>query len=499
MVNPRLKGRASLMWTPQRGAQEIAWTADWCDEVFYGGERGGGKSDLQIGWQEDGALTYAKGWRGVMFRKTYPEMEELQARAMEVFPGEGAVFKTQQSAEFPFSSCWYWPNGATVKMRYIENDKDYGRYHGHQYTGISFDEVTEYPTPAGLLKMLSTLRSAQGVPCRVRLTGNPGGVGHVWVKARYITPAAPLSPFTDPETGFTRMFVPSRMSDNQILMSADPGYRKRILAATGGNAALRQAWLEGNWDIVAGAFFDNITPAIYLPRWNPPTHWTRFRSFDWGSAKPFSCGWWAIADDDHWLTLRDGSEVMIPRGAIVRYREWYGCKENEPNVGLKMSAEAVGRGIMQRERDEKIDEQLSVADPSLWKEDGGPSLAEKMLKCDPKQPNVMVGPRFQPADNTRATGWSQVRARIGGPIGEPGSDPEVPMLYVTEDCLDWKRTVPAMQHDKNRLEDVDSDGEDHAGDETRYACMARPISRVIKPRSLKGPKPFTLEWVMAQK
>ena len=85
------------MWIPQNGAQEIAWTADWCDELFYGGERGGGKSDLQIGWQEDGALTYGKYWRGIMFRKTYPELEELQARAMEVFPGEGR-FKTQPSA-----------------------------------------------------------------------------------------------------------------------------------------------------------------------------------------------------------------------------------------------------------------------------------------------------------------------------------------------------------------------------------------------------------------
>lgn len=154
---------------------------------------------------------------------------------------------------------------------------------------------------------------------------------------------------------------------------------------------------------------------------------------------------------------------------------------------------------MQRERDETIDEQLSVADPSLWKEDGGPSLAEKMMKCDPKEPNALVGPRFRPADNTRATGWAQVRARIGGQIGEPGSEPEIPMLYVTEDCTDWRRTVPALQHDKNRLEDVDTDGEDHAGDDTRYACMARPVSRVPKPRSHSGPKPFSLEWVMQQR
>jgi len=453
------------MWKPQPGAQLIAWTAHWCDELFYGGERGGGKSDLQIGFQEDGALTYGKAWRGIMFRKTFPELEELQARASEVFPGEGAVFKTQPSADYPFSSCWYWPSGASVKMRYIENDKDYGRYHGHQYTGISFDEVTEYATPAGLLKMLSTLRSPHGVPCRVRLTGNPGGIGHVWVKQRYISPAPPMTPYNDPETGFTRMFVPSKTADNQILMKADPAYRSRILAATGGNEALRRAWLEGDWDIVAGAFFDNITPAIYLPTWNPPSKWTRYRSMDWGSARPFSVGWWAIADDDHYVKLKTGGEVMVPRGSIVRYREWYGCKEGEPNVGLKLDAEVVARGIKDREAGEKIDEQLSVADPSMWKEDGGPSIAERMIRALPD----MTGPRFKPADNTRVTGWQQVRARING-------DGQRPMLFVTDNCLDWKRTVPACQHDKNRIEDIDTDGEDHcfAGD-TLVDCADGPV------------------------
>lgn len=339
------------MWVPQKGPQLAAIEADWCDELFYGGERGGGKSDYQLGYQEDGVLQYGKFWRGIMFRKTYPELEELQARASEVFPGEGAVYKTQPSADFPFSNCWYWPSGATVKMRFIENEKDYGKYHGHQYTGISFDEVTEYASPAGLLKMLSTLRSAHGVPCTVRLTGNPGGIGHVWVKGRYIDACAPRVPYLDPETGFTRMFVPSRMADNQILMQADPGYRSRILAATGGNEALRKAWLEGDWNIVAGAFFENWRSALHvIPRFTPPKHWTRGRSMDWGSAHPFSVGWWCVAEDE-WVKLSDGSERKFPAGALIRYREWYGVERDQagnpnPNVGLRMDVELIAKGIM---------------------------------------------------------------------------------------------------------------------------------------------------------
>ena len=306
------------MWDPQPGAQAAAYSARWVDEVFYGGERGGGKSDFQLGYQEDCALRYDGKSRGIMFRKTYAELEELQCRALEVFPAEGAVYKTSASAGYAFTNCWYWPNGATCKMRYIENERDYGRYHGHQYSNISFDEITEYASPAGMQKMLSTLRSANGVPCTVRSTGNPGGIGHGWVKDRYISPGKESRLFTDPDSGFSRMFIRSRTADNRILLSSDPSYIARIKAATGGNEALRKAWLEGDWDIVAGAFFDCWDRKRHVIRpFSIPAGWTRFRSGDWGSARPFSFGWWAIVSDDY-IT---GEGLILPRGCLVRFRE----------------------------------------------------------------------------------------------------------------------------------------------------------------------------------
>lgn len=479
------------MWIPQSGGQLPAIEADWCDELFYGGERYGGKSDFQLGYQEDGALRYGKHYRGIMFRKTYPELEELQARAMEVFPQEGAIYKSQPSERYPFSNCWYWPSGASVKMRFIENEKDYGRYHGHQYCRISFDEVTEYPTNGGFLKMLSCLRSPHGIPCGVRLTGNPGGIGHVWVKARYVDVAPPLTPYKDPETGFVRMFVPSKMAHNKIGMDNDPGYKNRLLAATAGNDALRKAWFEGDWDIVAGAFFDNWRNALHVVRrFTPPKHWTRARSMDWGSYRPFSVGWWVIAEDE-WVTMADGTEQKFPAGALIRYREWYGAEHDQagasmPNIGLKMDAEQVAAGILDREAGETIAEHMSPADPSMWKADGGPSIIERMIAIRGGK-----GPRFRPADNSRVTGWQQVRARLNGEDSRP-------MLYVTQDCRDFVRTFPALQNDQHKLEDVDSDGEDHVGDDVRYMCMARPWSTVKKPRQQSGPAPWSLDWVIAQ-
>lgn len=465
-----------IRWRPQDGPQLAAYEADWCDELFYGGERGGGKSDFQLGYQEDGALLYGPNSRGIMFRKTYPELEELQSRAMEIFPASGAVFKTQQSVDYPFSNSWYWPNGASVKMRYIETEKDYGRYHGHQYTRISFDEVTEYATAAGLLRMLSTLRSAAGVPCTVRLTGNPGGVGHAWVKSRYIDVAPPNQPYTDPETGFVRMFVPSRLEDNRILLDNDPNYLNRIVAATQGNEALRKAWTQGDWNIVAGAFFNCWRQEMILEPFAIPDDWIKFRSGDWGSARPFCFQWWAVSRE----TIILKGKQIIPRGALICYREWYGCEDpaRQPNTGIKKPPEECGAHIHHLEQGEKVT--YGVLDPAAFASDGGPSIAERIYTGSGRK--VL----FRQADNKRTAkvgamgGWDQMRARMVGVEG-------VPMLYFFNTCRDSIRTIPLLQHDPVRIEDVDTTQEDHAGDAARYACMSRPFNPPV-PVQPQGPR-----------
>jgi len=467
------------MWQPQPGAQAAAFSARWVDELFYGGERGGGKSDFQLGYQEDAALRYEGKSRGIMFRKTYAELEELQGRAMEMFPATGAIYKTQSSAQYPYTNSWYWPNGATVKMRYIEHERDYGRYHGHQYSHQSFDEVTEYPTPNGMIKMFSCLRNANGVPCSIRSTGNPGGVGHGWVKARYIDNGAfPLTLYRDPESDFSRMFVPSRTTDNQILLGSDPNYIGRIIAATNGNEALRKAWLEGDWNIVAGAFFDCWSLSRHVIRpFDIPETWHKFISGDWGSARPFSFGWWSIVGDDY--QTQEG--LILPRGCLVRFQEWYGMKYNEHgqplfNIGMKLTAEEVGVGVAERSRGHNMG--LGVLDPAAFSEDGGPSIAERIRKAADSIQKSSV--RFRRADNARVPhrgamgGWDQMRSRL---IGESY---ERPMLVFFNTCRDSIRTIPILQHDADKLEDLDTQQEDHAADEVRYACMSRPYARKIQ-------------------
>jgi len=445
------------LWAPQPGPQTDAISADWCDELFYGGAAGGGKSDFLLGDFLQDVPTYGAAWRGVIFRRTYPELEELIARSKELFPQSGGEWKEQPK-------WWTWPNGAIFRMRYLERPDDALRYQGHQYTWIGWDELTQWASPFAYRYLRGRLRSATSVPTkRIRSAANPGGVGHHWVKSMFIDPApSGYQPMRDPETGMERMFIPSKLRDNTILMGSDPGYVGRLKGL--GSPELVKAMLEGDWSVVSGAFFPEFSMEkhVITPR-RLPDNWFRFGMGDWGSAKPFAWLWAAISD---------GSLPEFPRGAMVIYREWYGSN-GEPNVGLRMVADDVGRGIAERQADDPRYEGRSimhVADPAMFTADGGPSIAERMARAGP-----LIMRR---ADNARVAqkgamgGWDQVRARLQGEDGRP-------MLYVFSTCTHLIRTLPALQHDPDRPEDVDTDGEDHAPDALRYGCMSRPYVRRV--------------------
>jgi hypothetical protein len=441
--------RRLVAWKPGSVPQR-ALLACPAFEVFFGGARGGGKSDGVLGEWAQHSSGYGVNAIGLMVRRTRIQLTETFERAKEIYRPLGATF-----AEVPMRCVM--PNGARLNFAYLERDADAENYQGHSYTRVYVEEAGTFPSPAPILKLMATLRSGAGVPCRMRLTGNPGGPGHQWVKARYIDPAPTgWEPIVDPDTGLDRVYIPSRVTDNQYL---SPSYVAQLRQS--GSPELVRAWLEGDWSVVAGAFFPEFSIArhVIAPR-ELPRHWPRFRSFDWGSAKPFSVGWWAVSD---------GTVPGIARGCLVRYREWYGMKPGEPNVGLRMTAEEVAAGIRQREGDEQG--LTGVADPAIFAEDGGPSIANRM---------VSRGVVMRAADNKRVPqrgalgGWDQLRARLKGDADGR------PMLLVFDTCRDLIRTLPALQHDAVRPEDVDSDAEDHAPDEARYACMSRPWIRDAK-------------------
>jgi hypothetical protein len=389
-----------------------------------------------------------------MVRKTREDLKDTIDVASLMY-GNAAHWNDQKKF-FRFT------NGAVLHMAYLESESDAQNYQGWSLTRVYVEELTQYAESRSIFKLLATLRSSQkGIKCQFRATCNPGGPGHVWVK-QWIIDKGPLKPYLDPDTGLTRVFIPAKVSDNPALLSNDPGYINRLKAS--GSPELVRAWLEGDWDVVEGAFFPefdkhrHVVPPI--PR--IPHHWIRFRSMDWGSARPFSVGWWAVVQDDFFHAGH-----LLPRDAIVRYREYYGA--SAPNEGLKLPAETVAREIKARETGEDV--HYGVLDPAAFAVISGPSIAETMGRR---------GVYFRRADNARLSipkkmgGWDQLRQRLKGNLDGH------PMVFFTTDCHAILRTLPMMQHSEVNPEDLDTDAEDHAVDETRYACMSRPFRATIQ-------------------
>lgn len=471
--------KPQFIWQAQ--PKQKAFIACPAHDIAFGGARGGGKSDGVIGDWATHEDIYAENAIGLALRRERTQLVELIARAKQILVPIGHKWHEQEKY-------FTGPRGGRLRFAYLENDSDADAYQGHSYTRVYCEEVGTFPSESPVAKLTATLRSGSGVPCQMKSTCNPGGPGHQWVKARYRLDTNPngmeiyrfeyINPFTKKKIEKTRVFIPSKVVDNKYL---GDDYVANLFQV--GSENLVKAWLSGDWSVIEGAFFPEWSTDKHVIRpFEIPANWLRFRSGDWGSARPFSIGWWAVVGDAYRLPVsRDtqhafGGSIELPRGALIRYREWYGA--SAPNVGLKLTAEAVADGIVERERNEPRDLEgnpalsYGVLDPAAFASDGGPSIGERMATR-----KVF----FRRADNARVPkigaigGWDQVRARLVG-------DGEHPMMYFFSTCRDSIRTLPALQHDTTKAEDVDTESEDHAPDEIRYACMSRPYVKQITKR-----------------
>lgn len=446
---------AKILWQAQGGPQTALIQCP-IFEVFFGGARGGGKTEASLGDWLQHSEEWGAGANGIFFRREQKQLDEVIARSIALFEPLGAKFNAQKST-------WVMPGGGRLKFRYLDRDADAEAYQGHSYTRIYIEEATNFPSFTPIKKLFATLRSAAGVPCGIRLTGNPGGPGHAWVKDRYITPCpAGYAILVDtievegfPTMTRERVFIPSKITDNVLLLKNNPDYVANL--ATSGSAGLVRAWLRGDWDAPVGAYFTQFSHARHvLPSEFAaliPKSALRFGSFDWGYSKPFSFGMWAVSDGSWGL----------PRGAFVRYKEWYGST-GKPNEGLKLDAGQVADGIVLRVGADKLS--YIAADPSTFKKDGGPSIMETF---------AIHGVLLRRADNARIPGWNKVRELMNGGVQADFQGPlPPPMFFILDCCPDSIRTIESVPADVNKPDDVDTTSEDHAADEIRYGCMSRP-------------------------
>jgi hypothetical protein len=401
----------TAFWTPQPGPQARAAICP-ADFTFFGGSRGGGKSDCLLGRQLRGAEKHAGRWNGIIIRRKYKEFAELRRRIdgmiTEGLPA-ARVGGAQQTNYIRFR------NGAQVIMPAIQSLQMVGDHVGQQYTEIGIDECTTFPFFHQMVeKLKGSLRSLHGVPCRMFGTGNPGGPGHNQVKQYFRLGVAqgvkPETVITD-ATGQTRIYIPSFLDDNRILCENDPVYVRRLKSIS--DPALRAAWLKGDWDVYIGQAFLLTEAHIVTPVPIPPSAWI-YMTFDWGYGKPFSVGWWWVDSE----------------GRGYRFLEWYGCSD-EPDTGLRLTDRQIAEGIVQREKDAGIWKRPNVvrkAGPDCWNKKPdykgggqGPSTAEAFAAKEIY---------LTPGDPNRRQKINQFRARLEVPRDESGVQIDRPMIQI---------------------------------------------------------------------
>lgn len=460
-----LPAGTEIVWAPQPGSQTIFLTCPHF-EVLYEGTRGPGKTDaLLMDFAQHVGRGYGRSWRGVLFRQTYKQLGDVIAKSRKWF------HRAFPQARFNASDhTWTWPDGEQLLLRHMKRPDDYWNYHGHEYPWIGWEELTTWSDLKCYDLMKSCCRSSDPrVPRKYRSTANPWGRGHNQVKARFIDPAPPGVPWTN-DDGLKVVRIRGHWSENRILLAADPEYPKRIAAAAS-NPEQAKAWLQGSWDIVAGGMFDDLWgPKLILPRFPVPAGWRMDRAFDWGSTRPFSYGLWAESDGTP-IEL-PGRTVHLARGTLVRVAEWYGWDGKNPNTGLRMTDPDIGRGIVERESRWGYRERIEPgpADAAIFTAAAdGKSIAGAL---------AAAGAEFTPsAKGARAPGWQAMRNMMQAGLEAPREEPG---LFVVEDCRQWLRTVPVMPRSEKDPDDVDTDAEDHAADETRYKITTKRIERVAR-------------------
>lgn len=458
-------------------------------EILYGGAAGGGKSHLMriaaILW-----CSAISGLQVYLFRRIRDDLVKNHVEGPNGFRSMLAGWVECGFCEIVEDEIRFW-NGSKIYLCHCKDEKDRFKYQGSEIHVLLIDELTHftdviYRFLRNRVRMVGIKlpEAYRGKFPRIVCGANPGGIGHQFVKTTFIDGVRPMQAYFTPksEGGMLRQYIPARLEDNPSMASNDPGYENRLHGL--GSDALVRAMRYGDWDIVDGAFFDNFRKDRHVIKPFPiPKDWLRFRAGDWGSAKPFSFGWYAVATEPYLAA----SGVLIPRGAMIRYREWYGIQHDAegrymPNKGVKMTAEAVGAQVRVRDGADAI--KYGVLDPAAFSQDGGPSIAERMMQGTTGR----NGSTFRRADNKRVAGrgamggWDQLRSRLDG--DEDGR----PMLYFFETCIHAIRTIPALMHDENRPEDLNSDMEDHAADEVRYACMSRPWIPAVQPEEKTNPR-----------
>ena len=472
-----ISSQVRLDYEPQ--PRQVALHRAAARQIFYGGAAGGGKSHA-LRWEAIALCLANPGLQYYLFRRTLPELEDNHIIHFRRLPSAiGNYHETRKEYNFT--------NGSTIHLAFAEREQDIFRYRGAEMHVVGVDEaslMTEFQL--GLIRAWNRLGGyrpspdyAHALP-RCVFASNPGGPAHSFLKRTFIDPAPPETVFYDPsmadpdnpeDRGWSTTYIPARMADNKYL---DSNYT----ASFGGlPPEMAKAYREGNWDVVVGAALHNLSRERHMIRpFDPPRFWTHFMSIDWGTARPFAVGWFCVSPENVELKGKGvWSDVFLPEGAVVMYREFYGWT-GKTNEGLRWSSDRVAQEILRMEKEhEDPPMDYRVADSQMWAQTDGPSPAERMTH---------IGLSLRQAKKDRKAAYAEMLARLAGnPTFLKDGVEEIPMLYVTQNCTQFWRTVPPLVIDSADPEKgPDTKLEDHVYDCLVYALRSRPFVTVERDR-----------------
>lgn len=454
---------ATGSWSPQKA--QVPFLTSQADEVFFGGAAGGGKTDVALAWSIMRRQKYA-GSRGLFVRRQFENLSAAGAaieRAHEMLANSHVSWKGDEHS-------FYWPNGSRLQFKHCKDEKQKHAYQGAQADDIVFDELGEFTV--SIYEFITTRARSPSplVTPKIRSTGNPGGVGHAWIKKRFrIGDAPPASVFqiVNSEgklTAKTGVFLPSYLKDNVYLAGTE--YERNLDALP---EALRRAFKEGDWNVFEGQFFSDWSDDRMIVK-DPfviPHQWSIWLSYDYGFKPGFAAWYWWTKDP---IT-----------GRKYVYRELY-VQELHAAEQARMV-----RQMTPLEEQHRI--RAVYCDPSIFSKrqadmSGLPSIADEIAQ---EGVRPLIG-----ADNRRTHGWSVLRnemrwCRWAAGIQVECTNPvclhqAYPSIQFFPEVVNAVRTIPELVHDPfNGLDILHQDPkiEDHAADAIRYGIVGQP--KIVSP------------------
>jgi phage terminase large subunit len=414
--------------------------------LFYGGAKGGGKSRGMRDVFLIRRFKYA-GTNSAIFRKTYPELEANHIRPL--FQNHPALREYYNESKKLLTL----PNGSTMEFCYASNEADLDRYQGREYDDLGIEEAGQWTESMFRTLHGSNRTSKPGIKPRCLLTGNPGGIGHGWLKRLFVT-----KQFRERELPSDYGFIQATVDDNAALMENDPAYVRRLDAEP--NEALRKAFRYGDWDIFAGQFFQEINRDVhFIDPFPIPRHWNRFGAYDFGFNHPGAFGWFANDEDGNTYLYRE----LIQPGKRV---DQWAAQINQHEDSKLLYPIVAGHDCWAKK---KAMINKNQSDP--------PTIAEEFQTHD-----IML----KQATIDRIAGAAQVRSYLAWREKPPLNKPR---FYIFKTCPISFDCLSRMIHDPDRLEDVlkvdAEDGDVNTGDDPydmiRYGLMSRPILSDAKP------------------